>query len=99
MPDKLMQWMPIDTAPKDGSKVLIHQAGSVVIARFVESLGVWRTDDHDDYAMFFECDPSHWMALPDPPKEDDTCEVCGALRPCLAHGYGEPHEKKESDNA
>lgn len=81
-----MEWQPIDTAPKDGVRVLLVDAyGNVDIAdyeeeieeRFVltdpgkksyekvrEIVGYWNTEN-----VF---NPTHWMPLPDPPKENSN---------------------------
>ena len=67
-------WRPIETAPKDGSEILLaHPDGSMVV-------GWWREDrtrgkvcgwsdgwsDGDDFAMTW---PTHWMPLPAAPEE------------------------------
>jgi hypothetical protein len=67
-------WLPIETAPKDGTSILIvnnrvRPAMMAVVywdedARHVDWR--WAVDDadvgyHRDY-------PTHWMPLPDPPK-------------------------------
>ena len=62
-------WRPIETAPKDGSEILLaHPDGSMVV-------GWWREDrtrgkvcgwsDGDDFAMTW---PSHWMPIPAAPE-------------------------------
>jgi len=62
-------WQPIDSAPKDGTDVLIyHQSRTsdsiIVIAQ-------WTDDGMDSYHW---CDavaiyePTHWQPLPDPPE-------------------------------
>ncbi len=65
-------WQPIDTAPKDGTWVLLtggHAAeptGPCVV-------GFWDRDDwayaHWDGSWYsiYEA-PTHWMPLPEPPK-------------------------------
>lgn len=68
-------WMDIETAPKDGGVVLaywactldgqvIHNDKSYAMTRFKD--GVWMNAD-DDEDLF--SDPTHWMPLPEPPKE------------------------------
>ena len=61
----MSEWQPIETAPKDGTYVLLYEP---------------RNDDHDYEIGFFECsewfgpdhiytiDATHWMPLPEPPK-------------------------------
>ena len=66
------QWQPIETAPKDGSAILISfwrfakpggERGAA-IAHFVN--GVW-VDDEDEGGQFHP--PTHWQPLPTPPTE------------------------------
>jgi Protein of unknown function (DUF551) len=76
-----MTWQPIDTAPKDGSRVLLwvpDEAGS----SYTTQIGTWTFysatsddflwvyDGHSDglrrYCMAHP--PTHWMPLPEPPS-------------------------------
>ena len=59
-------WQPIETAPKDGTYVLLYEP---------------RDDDHAIEVGFYECEtwygmdhiysiyPTHWMPLPKPPEQ------------------------------
>lgn len=67
-----MEWQPISTAPKDGTKILIHfqcedfSDVDIYVAfysRFFSS--PWRIIN--DFG-FNEHVPTHWMPLPDAPK-------------------------------
>lgn len=70
----MSNWQPIETAPKDGTKIDVWCPGygRIADARFVE--GRWR-----EWGIN-ECDQmtwvqigdriTHWMPLPEPPKED-----------------------------
>lgn len=63
-----MTWQPIETAPKDGTRILSYsdQEG-------VQCISWWRDGDTswsewcspDGYTVF---DPTHWMPLPEPPR-------------------------------
>ena len=63
------KWQPIETAPKDGTKI--------VIAEFDEHEKRWlfRTDHWRKYLMDFDegwgglMVPTHWMPLPPLPEE------------------------------
>ena len=71
-----MEWMPIDSAPKDGTKILLlRETGPVV--------GLWKEDkysnkpkpywDHDKVRLFGihnarNFPPTHWQPLPPPPE-------------------------------
>ena len=76
-----MEWQPIETAPKDGSKILLFIPSNV--SRWHVSAGYWRDDAHARKASPFWCaetshlmgitwmrshQPTHWMPLPAPPK-------------------------------
>lgn len=52
-----MKWQPIETAPKDGTDLLLWEPslGQSVIAHSVNGEWPW----------FYK--PTHWMPLPDPP--------------------------------
>lgn len=65
-----MKWMPIETAPKDGTPVLIFDNPIVVAAYFdtapKDSGGqTWRMQGMCEWF-----DPSHWMPLPPPPTDE-----------------------------
>lgn len=61
-------WLPIESAPKDGTPVLVFDEGAILIASYVE-----RGDDdvkagwYDNGIM--EPPPQFWMPLPAPPSE------------------------------
>jgi len=63
-------WQPIETAPKDGTYVLVygyrsHVDGSVMhVVRWTKGDG-WAADGDD----LGEQKPTHWMPLPPPPKQ------------------------------
>lgn len=80
-----MEWQTIETAPKDGTEVLLfgHWAGEIngIIAdRKQADIGSWQGGKSDYVGNFwwrlstgdaYACwmVPSHWMPLPPPPKE------------------------------
>lgn len=57
-----MTWQTMDTAPKDGTEILLWDIKNFAI------VGYWhRVADHwtsGDYALV----PTHWMPLPEGPK-------------------------------
>ena len=70
------QWQPIETAPRDGTPLLLFSpapdkwkfaggnttSGALIwVSGGWRETGGWRGDYHKD-------PPTHWMPLPDPPK-------------------------------
>lgn len=71
-------WHPIETAPKDGTPVLVFSPGpsgdptNVIVAKF-DTWGdaAWWSFCESvlaDIAGQIEPEPTHWMPLPEPPK-------------------------------
>lgn len=68
-------WQPIDTAPKDGTRVLIAHEGVVDIAEFVATTASqpephWLVVQFNCYEFAEIVSPdeaTHWMPLPKPP--------------------------------
>ena len=72
-----MEWQPIETAPRDGTKVDIwginhlHYAtpGQRIVNVAWEPVSDWMGNEREDWQTgrgdYFE--PTHWMPLPDPP--------------------------------
>ena len=66
----LPQWQPIETAPKDGSRLLVSEGGAVQIVawRALHSgRENWGPDDGESVYCDGAFKPSHWMPLPTPP--------------------------------
>ena len=63
-----MDWQPIETAPKDGSDLLVNECGDVVIARWSQPFSVW-AGPRDTYGEREVMYPTHWMPLPEPPSD------------------------------
>ena len=62
-----MEWKTIDSAPKDGTSVLVHECGDVVIAYWHESMRKW-IGPRDSYGDADYMSPDAWMPLPPPPS-------------------------------
>ncbi len=64
-------WQPIETAPKDGTRILVYRPGK----HNHPAVGVdfWQVG-HAPYDVWWHSpsngQPTHWMSLPPPPKGD-----------------------------
>ena len=66
------RWQPIETAPKDGTRVLLYWHGIVKLGWFgpasrIDRGACWRTNTTEGGPS---ATPSHWMPLPHPPAID-----------------------------
>ena len=63
----MTKWQPIETAPKDGSSILLTDSsdGSIKECRWDYCLG-WGDPVYSEWS--FGGKPTHWMPLPEPPK-------------------------------
>jgi hypothetical protein len=74
---KFGEWLPIETAPKNGDEVLLFGYWLKEIGCDIESamtagcfeMGKWFATITDGYAC--ECEPTHWMPLPPPPTSNN----------------------------
>ena len=57
------EWQPIDTAPKDGTKIIYLNGDEVSCCRWAEDDAEWWNDYTDQYAH-----PIYWMPIPESPK-------------------------------
>lgn len=63
------EWLPIETAPKDGTLVLGYFPGACVLKVYCKSSGIWH-QWHEDYEVSVYPPPTHWQPLPPPPTEE-----------------------------
>lgn len=57
------QWQPIETAPRDGTRLLLFGDGDTVVAYFNVGYGTWDDGDHHDDIQGL----THWQPLPAAP--------------------------------
>jgi len=59
----MSDWQPIETAPKDGTEIIVGESGTadVELCRWYD--GEWVDRTYDPFA-----DVTHWMPLPKPPQ-------------------------------
>ena len=63
----VLYWQPIETAPKDGKRVLVTDGFEVCDAYF-RSGEWWQYECGDDWYSV-SINPTHWMPLPQPPTK------------------------------
>ena len=64
-----VEWQPIETAPKDGKRVLVTDGFEVCDAYF-RSGEWWQYECGDDWYSV-SINPTNWMPLPQPPTKGD----------------------------
>lgn len=67
----MSEWKPIETAPKDGTRVLLGRAdeGWTTVGSFDDERDEWwesntNWDDFNGAPIY----PTHWQPLPEPPQ-------------------------------
>ena len=60
----LMAWQPIETAPKETAVLTINGFSGTITVSIFDCEMWW--EQHMEYSLQ---EPTHWMPLPDPPKE------------------------------
>ena len=70
----MMEWQPIETAPKDGAEILITDGQTVAVvswneyaAELYDGIG-WTDMGEMGWGGMVGAEPTHWMPLPAPPK-------------------------------
>jgi hypothetical protein len=64
-------WQPIETAPKDGERIMLADVSDGYVSSGFYDQSVWNHGwvtacDRSDADTI---DPTHWMPLPEPPKD------------------------------
>lgn len=70
--NKFPKWIPVtERLPKDMEKVLIFDDGKVKVGYIFD---IWQGEEvhHEWYSEHYPADPSHWMPIPTPPKEEHS---------------------------
>jgi len=60
-----VNWQPIDTAPQDGSDVLVYDGYDVHKAKYEEGRGWMESSFDQSYAQDLFHDPILWMSISD----------------------------------
>lgn len=74
-----MNWQPIETAPKDGTDILVWYSGAVRVTRWyvhymnghpdLRRAPEWDQDVMYGPSYYGPMEPTHWMPLPQPPEQ------------------------------
>jgi hypothetical protein len=65
----MSEWKPIESAPKDGTEVLLAYPGGIVKSgKWTLFGGYYEEHWADGERPRFGADPTHWMPLPPPPS-------------------------------
>lgn len=64
-----VKWEPIETAPKDGTTILLLNSN---YAREV-LLGCWNESKGEFYSKDYKMNPTHWMRIPKLPEKKHFC--------------------------
>ena len=71
-----MRWKPIESAPKDGTKVLVYRP--IFVDRYITEIGIdwWDKWDGAPEGCWMksrvDVQPTHWMPLPKPMEGGDV---------------------------
>ena len=63
------EWHPIETAPKDTLVLLFGAKRSEMVVGMFHTRDGWVIDTPSEWASMYT--PTHWMPLPQPPKENN----------------------------
>ncbi len=71
----ISEWQPIETAPKDGTPILLAWGGKTRLGKWLDNSkspimpwAGWRTPSNETSPRG---EPAHWMPLPAPPAKDE----------------------------
>ena len=60
-------WQPIETAPKDGTTLLLGHSVTVFDGWWSEGDGAWIDGENNMFGDHIGYEPTHWRPLPSPP--------------------------------
>jgi len=72
----MSEWQSIETAPKDGTQLLLWSRRSAVVGSWRVDVGfggpepTWLDNSYDDFSCGYAAvplTPTHWMPIPPPP--------------------------------
>ena len=72
MSNRSNEWQPIETAPKDFNQLILYCGEFICMGRWSEYYKEWEDDCGIERLRI---QPSHWMLLPEPPKQEKNDEI------------------------
>lgn len=63
-------WKPIETAPKDGGRILLLFGNTVADGFWWKAYDDWSVHPGRHEIPVFQDGPTHWMPLPEAPKQE-----------------------------
>jgi hypothetical protein len=68
-----LRWRPMSEAPRDGIRVLLHDlSGVIATGKWDSTRSRWHCESNQDGIPALCGRPTHWLPLPEAPKEDPT---------------------------
>lgn len=69
----MSEWRPIESAPRDGTLLLLAVPGGVTVGRWVRHRAyaqcwAWMAEPWPQCDFLFALEPTHWAPLPPPPE-------------------------------
>lgn len=61
-------WQDIDSAPKDGTIILLGHPEAVFDGWWHSASNAWIDGERNMYDDYCEYEPTHWQPLPEPPN-------------------------------
>jgi len=74
---KRSEWQPIETAPKDGTRILAYclKKGNFSVCFYCPFLVSWHQVDPRDFGhIYMNATPNYWMPLPPPPEANNETQ-------------------------
>ena len=71
-----MDWQPIETAPKDGTRIIVSKINGPVWCDVKWEKMKRVPDRWASFICRLPFEPTHWMPTPEPPSSI-TCALCG----------------------
>src|SRR3546814_3795236 len=73
-------WQPIETAPEDGTEVLVYTSGGNVMTAYISDSPYWRGEwmNWEARSDGMSVTPTHWMPLPPTTRDGPQRAVIAA---------------------